>query len=217
MSETRYTPEQMRDRANSEPCACSIAVSGACSWCAETAAMLRQAATDAEALAEVTAYLTHLLATVAPQCEPLPTAAGIATQIDNYIAGRHKALEATDERIRTLTDALNDQTAGAAAHVMAAKDAELRKRSDVTTAQTIALTKLGDEYASEFNRAESLQAALTAERQKIRELREAVTAKNDGASLRPSPKSAQRALAYASILSVMDSLGLTGDATEGQG
>lgn len=49
MSETRYTPEQMRARAVvvvDDPCTCSGDFMGVCSHCAETAAMLRQAATD---------------------------------------------------------------------------------------------------------------------------------------------------------------------------
>jgi len=32
-------------------------------------------------------YLSRLLKAVAPQCEPLPSLLGLATQIDNYIAG----------------------------------------------------------------------------------------------------------------------------------
>jgi hypothetical protein len=36
---------------------------------------------------EAKRYLTSLFAQVAPQCKPLPTLSGLATQIDNYIAG----------------------------------------------------------------------------------------------------------------------------------
>ena len=111
------------------------------------------------------------------------------------------------------------------AEALAAKDAELRKRSDVTTAQTIALTKLGDEYANEFNRAESLQASLTAERQKVRELREyldneiAVAIKCDEQAANTADPNWFRGKAegYAWAVKRMDALGLTGDATEGQG
>ena len=36
---------------------------------------------------EAREYLTRLLKTCAPQCEPLPTLEGLCTQIDNLIAG----------------------------------------------------------------------------------------------------------------------------------
>jgi len=41
-------------------------------------------------------YLSHLFKFCAPQCKPLSTVAGLATQIDNYIAGCHTRL-ATQE------------------------------------------------------------------------------------------------------------------------
>jgi hypothetical protein len=51
--------------------------------------------------AEALGYLTRLFQHLAPQCEPLPDVAGLATQIDNYIAAEHQKLATGDtERSR---------------------------------------------------------------------------------------------------------------------
>lgn len=67
MSDTTWTPEQMRERADeiiTDPCECSAASVSSCTWCAQTAAMLRQGAADRERVttleAEVLALRTLL-------------------------------------------------------------------------------------------------------------------------------------------------------------
>ena len=47
-------------------------------------------------------YLSRLFKNLAPQCKPLPTLPGLATQIDNYIAGQHQKNEAYKEMIKKL-------------------------------------------------------------------------------------------------------------------
>ena len=190
MSETRYTPHDFRKASLAVYVTTEEAVAK------ELAAMLRQAATDAEALEELRERDRTL-----------------SRQLERRANGRDEG-----------SDALLAENARMA-EALAAEDAELRKRSDVTTAQTIALTKLGDEYANEFNRAESLQASLTAERQKVRELREyldneiAVAIKCDEQAANTADANWFRGKAegYAWAVKRMDALGLTGDATEGQG
>jgi len=85
---------------------------------------------------------------------------------DNYIAGTGPWY-----RVRGLSDqALADAEFIAAARsfvpdALAAierLEGENAKRTAVTTAQTVALTELGEKYANEFNRAETLQAQLAA-------------------------------------------------------
>lgn len=48
-------------------------------------------------------YLSRLFTFVAPQCEPLPTLSGVATQVDNYIAGLTQQLaENYDESVKVI-------------------------------------------------------------------------------------------------------------------
>jgi len=49
-------------------------------------------------------YLSHLFKFCAPQCKPLSTVAGLATQIDNYIAGCHTRLATQEATIRQVED-----------------------------------------------------------------------------------------------------------------
>ena len=43
------------------------------------------------------AEATRVLNACAPQCEPLPTVAGIITQIDNYIIGLRERLQLAED------------------------------------------------------------------------------------------------------------------------
>src|SRR5688572_8648211 len=47
-------------------------------------------------LADVYGYLSRLFELCAPQCKPLPDLIGLATQIDNYIAGLRASLAAAE-------------------------------------------------------------------------------------------------------------------------
>jgi hypothetical protein len=53
-------------------------------------------------------YLLRLWQLIAPQCEPLPTLAGLATQFDNYIAGRNQDINALQARLAQVEGALRD-------------------------------------------------------------------------------------------------------------
>lgn len=52
---------------------------------------------------EAYGYLSRLFVSCAPQCEPLPTLPGLATQIDNYIAGCHQAKASAESSLQQIT------------------------------------------------------------------------------------------------------------------
>lgn len=51
---------------------------------------------------EAYGYLSRLFLSLAPQCVALPTLTGLATQLDNYIAGQQEDLASARQRQREL-------------------------------------------------------------------------------------------------------------------
>jgi len=65
-----------------------------------------------EELSEGKGYLIRLFALLAPQCKPLETLPGVATQIDNYIAGLKQSRDQLRARVGELEEALQASRIG---------------------------------------------------------------------------------------------------------
>lgn len=84
----------------------TVPVSAFAAGCADEQRRLYGCAPDADALREAHAYLSRLLVSHAPQCQPLPDLLGVCTQVDNLIAGlrRSQWRAPVDHQLKTLPE-----------------------------------------------------------------------------------------------------------------
>ena len=220
MSETRYTPEQMREWADSPNSSHS------------TAAMLHQAATDAEQ-AEYQRRLTASMEELLRSAHCIAARRGEGTHWDRFAASV-QALGIGPVTARTYRLLQGEAPQAATdAEALAVKDKEIARLRDLAVRAAggkcrsvcihcgaespvgAAWQWLHDHSATcEANPRRALEVALTAERQKIREIVEARRWHKGAQGVNEE----EAGMASRRLLEAIDSLvALTGDATEGQG
>lgn len=116
------------------------------------------------------AYLRNLFRKVAPTCEPFPTLTGLATQIDNYIAGLLHDLKRHPLSARVYDEAISQEDIDAAEAILKAEskgiggssEEEMQETLDTFQRLVAEMRSLWTARASLNDRVESLERELKA-------------------------------------------------------